>query len=279
MVLNCQGKLLNLESPIVMGILNATPDSFFDGGKYLNIENALQHAETMIEEGAMIIDVGGMSSRPGSEIIGNKEEMNRVIPIIFELHRRHPDVIISIDTLKAKVAHSAIQAGASMINDISGGIFDPEIVDVAIENNTPYIMMHMQGQPKDMQANPKYEDVVKEVLDFFAVRCRALRSRGLKDIILDPGFGFGKTIEHNYTLLAGLSVFRILDCPIMVGLSRKSMIYKLLNTTASEALNGTTAAHMVALQEGVNILRVHDVAPAVEAIKIYQQICRKSNTV
>ena len=269
--LNCNGRLLSLEIPIVMGILNVTPDSFYDGGKYTRVENALKKAEKMIEEGAAIIDVGGMSSRPGAEIIDPEEEIKRVVPVIEGLKRVHPDTIVSIDTVHGRVAQKAINAGASIINDISGGSIDEGILEVAKKNDTPYILMHMKGKPNTMQDNPEYTDVALDILKYLRDKVFELRKLGLKDIVIDPGFGFGKTIEQNYELLRKLSSFKILDCPILVGISRKSMIYKVLDVDADNALNGSTAAHMVALQNGSNILRVHDVREAAECVKIYQQ--------
>jgi len=260
---------VDLNNPIVMGILNVTPDSFYDGGHHENIVNAMQKVEEIVREGAAIVDVGGMSSRPSAEIISVEEELGRVIPIIKEINTQYPDQIISIDTVHGKVAQAAIDAGASMINDISGGSIDPSIIDVALEHDVPYILMHMQGKPSDMQSDPQYDDVVMDILTYLKNKVYELRNRGMKDLIIDPGFGFGKTIAQNFTLLKKMSVFRILDCPILVGLSRKSMLYKSLDITPDQALNSTTAAHMIALQNGAKILRVHDVKEALEAIKIY----------
>ncbi|NNF34433.1 MAG: dihydropteroate synthase [Saprospiraceae bacterium] len=278
MIVNCKGRILDLSSPQIMGILNVTPDSFYDGGKYKDLSAAIDQVGMMIEEGAAIIDVGGMSSRPGADIISEKEELSRVIPVIFEIARQYPDSIISVDTLRSKVADRAINAGASMVNDISGGIHDPEMIDVVSEHRAPYIIMHMKGNPKTMQQEPDYGDVTLEVLSFFAERVRLMRSQGINDVIIDPGFGFGKTIEHNYKLLEQLSVFRILDAPLLCGVSRKSMIYKLLNIPPGDALNGTTAAHMIALMGGANLLRVHDVKEAAQTIRIFMQVGRKSVT-
>lgn len=276
MVLNCKGRVLDLSAPQIMGILNVTPDSFYDGGNFRDLSIAIDHVGKMIEDGAAIIDVGGMSSRPGAEIISEKEELSRVIPVIFEIARQYPELIISVDTLRAKVADRALNAGASMVNDISGGLHDPEMVDIVSEYQVPYVIMHMKGTPKTMQQQADYEDVTLEVLGFFAERLRIMKLKEIKDIIIDPGFGFGKTMKHNYILLKKLSVFRILDSPVLCGISRKSMIYKLLDVTPEEALNGTTAAHMIALMGGANLLRVHDVKEAAETIRIFRQIGRKS---
>lgn len=273
--LNCNGRLLNLETPKVMGILNVTPDSFFDGGKYTEIDIAIDRVGQMIAEGAAIIDIGGMSSRPGAEVIDPSQELLRVLPVIEEVKRSFPNVIISIDTVHSEVAQKAIDAGASMVNDISGGSIDKKIWNVAKENNVPYILMHMKGTPNTMQLNPVYEDVALDILKYLRDKVYDLRAIGIKDIIIDPGFGFGKTVEQNYGLLGQLSSFRILDCPILVGLSRKSMIYKLLDIDSNQSKNGTTAAHMIALQNGVQLLRVHDVKEAIECIKIYNQMIAK----
>lgn len=270
--LNCNGRLLSLEIPMVMGILNVTPDSFYDGGKYTHVEDALEKARGMIEDGATIIDIGGMSSRPGAEIIDPEEEASRVIPVIQGLKGTNSEAIVSIDTVHGQVAQKAIDAGASMINDISGGSIDQEIWKVAKENNVPYILMHMQGKPNTMQDNPQYSNVALDILKYLRDKVFQLRNLGLKDIVIDPGFGFGKTVEQNFELLKKLSSFKILDCPMLVGISRKSMIYKLLDVDAENALNGSTAAHMIALQNGATILRAHDVKEAMECIKIYSQV-------
>lgn len=272
MNLNCKGRLLMLDSPIVMGILNVTPDSFFDGGEHDSLTNALEQTQKMVDEGATIIDVGGMSSRPGAEIISSEEEIRRVVPVIQEISNAFPDVFISLDTLHSAVANEGVQAGANIINDISGGNYDSKIWDVCIENDVPYILMHMQGEPNTMQHNPQYENVTLEILSFLKNRVHHLHSKGLKDIVIDPGFGFGKTVDQNFELLNKLGVFQILDLPILVGVSRKSMINKVLGTNPDSALNGTTAVHMLALERGANILRVHDVKEAVQCIKIYEKL-------
>lgn len=268
--LNCKGKLLDLSSPIVMGVLNVTPDSFFDGGKYNSEKSILSQAEKMIREGASIIDIGGMSSRPGAEIIDEKEELDRVIPAIKSIRKSFPNQIISIDTIHGKVAKMAVDHGASMINDISAGTIDPSMLDIVAELNVPYILMHMQGQPENMQKKPIYDDVLVEVVDFLIEKLGQLRGLGIKDIIIDPGFGFGKEIEHNFRLVKSLHVFKILECPILAGLSRKSFIYKTLKISSKESLTGTIALNLIALQQGAKILRVHDVKEAIETIKIWQ---------
>jgi dihydropteroate synthase len=270
--LNCKGKLLDLSHPIVMGILNVTPDSFYDGGKYVSDTSILEKAAKMLEEGAQIIDIGGMSSRPGAEIISVQEELDRVLPSIEMIIRHYPEAIISIDTIRSAVAKQAVQSGASIINDISAGKFDDQLFQTVADLDVPYILMHMQGKPKDMQENPAYKDIALEVLDFMIEQVGQLRALGVKDICIDPGFGFGKSLEHNYQLLKKMHIFKILELPILAGISRKSMIYKLLNTTPDKALNGTSALHMIALQEGARILRVHDVREAVEVVQLWQQL-------
>lgn len=270
--LNCNGKLLDLEQPVVMGILNVTPDSFFDGGHYVGESAVLQQVESMLAAGASIIDIGGMSSRPGAKIISDEEELSRVIPVIELIIKKFPDIIISIDTVKSVVARRSTEAGVSIVNDISAGRLDKNLYETVADLGVPYVLMHMQGTPGDMQKNPVYEDVTQEVLDFFIREVGKLRTLGIKDIILDVGFGFGKTVEHNFQLLRNLHVFQILDLPILTGLSRKSMVCRTLDVTPTDALNGTTALHMVALQQGSRILRAHDVREAIEVIKLWQQL-------
>lgn len=270
--INCKGILLDLETPLVMGILNVTPDSFYDGGRYEAESAILKHAEKMLAEGADIIDVGGMSSRPGAGIISIEEELERVIPAIEMIVRAFPQTVISIDTIRSKVAREAVEAGAHLINDISAGKLDKEMYAEVARLNVPYILMHMQGEPANMQQNPHYEDVVQEVLDFFIAETGKLRELGVKDVILDPGFGFGKTVSHNFQLLKNLEVFQILDCPILTGVSRKSMINKVLKIRPEEALNGTTALHMAALLNGTKLLRVHDVKEAKQTIQLWQAL-------
>jgi len=267
--LNCKGKLLTIEQPIVMGIINATPDSFYKGDLNDGLEKIVEQAGKMIREGATIIDIGGQSTRPGSERISASEEIKRVIPVIDTILASYPQTILSIDTYHSQVALAAINAGASLVNDISAGSLDPEMINCVSSLNVPYICMHMKGTPENMQNNPSYEDLVKEVLDFFIDKIDQCKRAGIKDLIIDPGFGFGKTIHQNFILLKQLSVFKILDKPILAGLSRKSMIYKTLGVDVSEALNGSTVLNTIALQQGASILRVHDVKDAKEAITIF----------
>lgn len=270
--INCKGKLLDLSTPKIMGILNVTPDSFFDGGRYNSVDNALFQVEKMLVEGADIIDIGGMSSRPGAEVISTEQELKRVIPIVEAIQQRFSDAIMSIDTVKAEVAKKAIEAGGHLINDISAGQFDAQLYETVATLDVPYCLMHMNGTPKTMQHNPEYDDVITHVTDFFIREVGILRALGVKDIILDVGFGFGKTIEHNYQLLKKLQDFKIFDLPLLVGVSRKSMIYKFLDIEPESALNATSALHFLALQNGGNLLRVHDVREAKEVIQLWQKI-------
>ena len=252
-----------------MGILNVTPDSFYDGGKYQGLDGQLHQVEKMLKEGATFIDIGGMSSRPGAGIIDEKEELERVLPAIEKINKTFPEAILSIDTLRSYVAKQAIEAGASIINDISAGRIDPQMYETVAELGTPYILMHMQGTPQQMQQNPTYKNVALEILDFFIAEIGKLRSLGVKDIIVDPGFGFGKTVDHNYELLQKMHVFKMLEVPILAGISRKSMICKVLKVSPTNALNGTTALHVIALQQGAKILRAHDVKEAMECIRLF----------
>ena len=270
--LNCKGRLIQLDTPKVMGILNVTPDSFYDGGHYDQQDSAFLQTEKMLEAGATFIDVGGMSSRPGAEIIDVETELERVIPIIQGIHERFPEAIISIDTVRAKVAKEAVEAGASIVNDISAGKIDANLYATVGALGVPYILMHMQGKPEDMQIAPSYDNVLEQVMDFLIHEIGKLRAVGVKDIILDPGFGFGKTVAHNYTLLGKMHLFKILELPILAGISRKSMICRVLEVAPKDALNGTTALHMVALQQGAKILRVHDVQEASETIKLFNAL-------
>lgn len=268
--LNCKGRLLNLSNPIVMGILNITPDSFFDGAVHTTEIEILTHVEKMLTEGATIIDIGGMTSKPGSVEISCDEELKRVIPVIEKIRKQFPHAYLSIDTYRSKVASVAIVAGADIINDISAGEWDSEIIQIAAQAKVPYIAMHIQGRPIDMQQNPSYTNVTEEVYDYFVEKIRVCTDLGIHDLIIDPGFGFGKTIENNYQLLHDMAVFSNLSKPILAGISRKSMICKPLNVNPSNAINGTTALHMIALQNGADILRVHDVKEALQCIKLFE---------
>jgi len=268
--LNCKGRILILDKPLVMSIINITPDSFYSGSRYEGIEIILAQAEKMLNEGASILDIGGQSTRPGSEKLSAEDELKRVIEPISAIHKRFPDAIISIDTYYSDVAKEAIFAGASIVNDISAGSMDNRMIQIVAELEIPYILMHMQGTPQTMQKAPEYNDVTKEVLDFFIEKVSVLHTAGVKDIIIDPGFGFGKTIAHNFSLLKNLSVFSILELPLLAGISRKSTIFKTLGVTADESLNGTTVLNTISLMNGAQILRVHDVKEAIEAIKLFE---------
>ena len=266
--INCKGKLIDLDFPKIMGILNITPDSFFDGGKYNDKKSILEQVEKMLSEGATFIDVGAYSSRPGATHISEEEELNRIVPIIKLLVAHFPEVLLSVDTFRSKVAEKCIEAGAAIINDISGGSADPNMFTTAVELQVPYIIMHMQGTPQNMQDNPQYNNITEDLILDFSKKTSELKKMGLNDIIIDLGFGFGKTVSHNYELLRNLDLFHALECPILTGISRKSMLYKPLDISAKEALNATTYANTIALQKGSQILRVHDVKEAQEIIAL-----------
>jgi len=266
LTLNAKGQLMTTGHPLVMGIINRTPDSFYSGSRVTDDTQLLQQAEKMIGEGADILDIGGQSTRPHAEWLGEEEELRRVVGAIAELHRRWPEVLLSVDTWYARVAREAVAAGASIVNDISGGSFDSEMLPTVGRLRVPYICMHMKGTPATMNKEAIYEDVVREVLDFFIERIEACRLAGIHDVILDPGFGFAKTAAHNFQLLHHLSLFRLTGKPILLGVSRKSSIYRTLGVTPEEALNGTTVLHTIGLLNGADILRVHDVKEAKEAI-------------
>lgn len=270
--INCGGALLDLSKPVIMGIINVTEDSFFADSRTQHIDQILQKAAQHLEEGALILDIGAQSTRPGAVDVGADTELERLLPAISALKTHYPKAIISVDTYYASVAEQTVHAGAAIINDISAGDMDADMISTVAKLQVPYIAMHMQGTPASMQQQPQYEDVLQEVLDYFIRKRAACLQAGIKDIIIDPGFGFGKTIAHNYTLLKKLTAFHMLDCPLLVGISRKSMIYRLLDTTPANALNGTTVLHTLALQQGAHILRVHDVKAAMETIKITQYI-------
>ena len=272
MTVNCKGSLVDLSTPKIMGILNITPDSFFDGGKYKNESDIVSQVEKMLSEGATFIDIGAYSSRPGAKHISEEEELQRILPVVDLLVNKFPEIIISIDTFRSKVAKETINAGAAIINDISAGQMDENMFSTVAKLQVPYIIMHMQGTPQNMQENPQYENVTTEVIKFFADQLFKLHQLKVNDVIIDPGFGFGKTLEHNYELLKNLSLFKNLDVPILAGISRKSMLYKPLGISANKALNATTSANTIALLNGANILRVHDVKEAMEAIKIVNQL-------
>lgn len=272
MTINCGGSSLNLSTPRVMGILNITPDSFYDGGRYTTEKQWIEHTEKMLSEGASIIDIGALSTRPGSKEIDEKEELERLLPAVKSISRHFPKTILSVDTWRANVAEKVVNQGAHIINDVSGGIFDPQMFATIAKLNVPYIMMHTNGRPETMQQDPQYRNLVLDIIDFFSNQLATLHQMGVDNVILDPGFGFGKTIDHNYQLLANLSSFQLFELPILVGVSRKSMVQKLLNISSREALNATTVLHTIALQNGANLLRVHDVKQAMEAIAIVNKM-------
>jgi dihydropteroate synthase len=267
--LNCKGRLLVVDKPIVMGIINSTPDSFYSGSRVSTIDAVLKKAGQMLQDGAAILDIGGQSTRPGSEQVPADDELLRVIPSIEAIHQNFPDTIISIDTFYSKVAKEAVAAGASIVNDISAGTIDNEMTGIVAGLKVPYVLMHMKGTPKTMQQEAHYDNVTGEVLDFFSWKIKELQLAGINDVIIDPGFGFAKTIAHNFELLRNLSVFKILDRPILIGLSRKSTIYNTLNITPDEASNGSTVLNTIAIMNGANILRVHDVKEALETITLF----------
>lgn len=270
--LNIKGRLIDLSTPKVMGILNITPDSFYKNSRTKTIDEALIKAAQFLNEGATFIDVGGYSSRPGARDISIDEETDRLVPVVESLVKAFPEAIISIDTFRAKVAQETIEAGAHIINDIAAGDMDEQMFETVAKLQVPYIMMHMQGTPQNMQQNPTYNNVLLEVIDYLAKKVAALTALHIHDVVIDPGFGFGKTIEHNYELLTQMEAFKIFKLPVLVGFSRKGMIYKTLGTTAAEALNGTSVLNTIALQKGAGILRVHDVKEAVECVRLVEKL-------
>ncbi len=266
--INCKGKLIDFSTPKVMGILNLTPDSFFDGGLYQNPKAILEKVAKMLNDGATFIDVGAYSSRPNAIHISEDEELKRLIPTLDLLVKTFPEILISVDTFRSKIAKESIEAGACMINDIAAGEMDVNMFKTIAQLQVPYIIMHMKGNPQNMQKNPTYENLLTEIMFFFSDKIQQLRALNVNDLIIDVGFGFGKTEDHNYQLLQNLDYFLNLNIPILTGISRKSMLYKPLNASAKEALNATTVANTIALLKGTSILRVHDVKEAVEAVKI-----------
>ena len=268
MTINCAGKLIDLSTPKIMGILNITPDSFYDGGRYNSDKKILDHVEKMIIDGAVFIDIGAYSSRPGGVDIDENEELKRIIPAIELVNKKFPEIIISIDTFRSKVAEACLNSGASIINDISASQLDEKMMETIAKYNVPYIIMHMKGNPQNMMDKTNYDDMLQEMIKYFSKKINQAISYKINDIIIDPGFGFAKNIKQNYDLLNHLDLLKILDKPIMVGISRKSMIYKSLDSTPEEALNGTTVLNTVALIKGASILRVHDVKEANECIKL-----------
>ncbi|WP_299097978.1 dihydropteroate synthase [Winogradskyella sp.] len=275
MTINCKGQLIDISTPKVMGILNVTPDSFYDGGQYKDEKSILNQVETILNEGATFVDIGGYSSRPGADYVSEAEELSRVVPVVQLILNHYPETLISIDTFRSEVAKKSIEAGAAIINDISAGHLDENMIATVGQLGVPYIMMHMKGNPETMQQQTDYDDLIKDINSYFAERIAKAHVAKINDIIIDPGFGFAKTTEQNYELLNNMELLQIVDKPILAGVSRKSMIYKTLNTTSENALNGTTALHMVALQKGAKILRVHDVKEAMECVTLFNQLKQK----
>ncbi len=272
MTINCNGQLIDLATPKVMGVLNLTPNSFFDGGKYSNELNVLNQVERMLSDGATYIDIGAYSTKPGAEFVSEGEEIDRLIPVLKLILKTFPETLISVDTFRSKVAKISVENGACIINDISAGSLDENMCQTVANMQVPYIMMHMKGTPQTMQGLTDYKNITKEMLFYFSEKVATARNFGINDIIIDPGFGFAKTTAQNFEVLSNLELFQMLELPMLVGISRKSMIYKTLETTPQFALNGTTVLNTVALQKGANILRVHDVKEAVECIKLINQL-------
>ena len=270
--INCKGNLIDLSTPKVMGVINLTPDSFYDGGKLTSEKEILLQANKMLQEGATFLDLGAYSSRPGAQFVSEKEEIHRLLPVIKILLNEFPETLLSIDTFRSNVANESIYAGASLINDISAGTLDDHMFKIIAQHQVPYVMMHMRGTPETMMQNTDYTDLTKEVIYYFSERIAKARSFGINDLIVDPGFGFSKTLDQNYDLFNDLELFRYLNAPLLIGISRKSMIQKKIKTTAADSLNGTTALHAIAIQKGASILRVHDVKEAFETINLLQNL-------
>lgn len=270
--LNLGGKLLMLDNPVIMAVINVTSDSFYEQSRFSDVNKLLEYAEKQLTEGATFLDLGGMSSRPGAPVSDPKEEEKKMIPVIKALKKEFPDAFLSVDTVHSSVANAAVNEGVVLINDISAGTIDPEMFPFIAKTGVPYVLMHMKGVPKNMQNDTHYDQIEVDVLDFLILKYQELKKSGVKDIIIDPGFCFGKSIMQNYILLHKLAVFNILECPILVGLSRKSMIYKIIEGSPEDALFGTTALHFYALQQGASILRVHDVKPAMDTIKVWNAL-------
>lgn len=272
MTINCKGKLIDLSTPKVMGILNVTPDSFYDRGRFKEESSILNQVEHMLTEGATFIDVGAYSSRPGADHVSETEELQRILPIVELLVKQFPEIVLSIDTFRSEVAKQCIEAGAAMINDISAGQLDEKMMETVGKLQVPYVMMHMKGTPKTMQQHTDYDDLLKDIIYYFSERIAEAKAHKIIDVIIDPGFGFSKKLEQNYELLSHLELLKIIEKPILVGVSRKSMIYKLLKTTPEQALNGTSSLNTIALLKGAKILRVHDVKEAMECVTLINQL-------
>ncbi|MFN7045290.1 MAG: dihydropteroate synthase [Flavobacterium sp.] len=272
MTINCNGNLIGLTTPKVMGILNVTPNSFYDGGKHKEINSIIHQVDKMLSEGADFIDIGAYSSKPSAEFVSEEEEIKRLVPIVKSLIETFPTIILSVDTFRANVAKASVENGVAMVNDIAAGLLDDKMLKTVAQLKVPYIMMHMRGNPQTMQSLTDYEDIVKEMIFYFSERIQKARSFGISDIVIDPGFGFAKTVEQNYEVLHKMELFSMLELPLLAGISRKSMIYKVLESSPQEALNGTSVLNTIALQKGAKILRVHDVKEAVECIKLVSKL-------
>jgi dihydropteroate synthase len=271
MTINCKGQIIDLSTPKIMGILNITPNSFYDGGKYSLENNAISQVEKMLKEGATFIDIGAYSSKPNAEFVSQEEELIKIIPVVKTIHKEFPEALLSIDTFRSSVAQECLNNGAAMINDISAGSLDEKMMEVIAINNVPYIMMHLRGTPQTMQSHTNYEHLINEMITYFSDKVNKARSLGINDLIIDPGFGFAKTTVQNYEILSNLELFKILELPILAGISRKSMIYKTLDSNPDEALNGTTVLNTIAITKGATIIRVHDVKEAMECV----MLCKK----
>jgi dihydropteroate synthase len=272
MTINCKGQIIDLTTPKIMGILNITPNSFYDGGKYSLENNAISQVEKMLKEGATFIDIGAYSSKPNAEFVSQEEELIRIIPVVKTILKEFPEALLSIDTFRSSVAQECLNNGAALINDISAGNLDEKMMEVIAINNVPYIMMHLRGTPQTMQSHTNYEHLINEMITYFSDKVNKARSLGINDLIIDPGFGFAKTTDQNYEILSNLELFKILELPILAGVSRKSMIYKPLGVTANDALNGTTVLNTIAISKGATIIRVHDVKEALECVKLCEKL-------
>jgi len=272
MTINCKGQIIDLSTPKIMGILNITPNSFYDGGKFSLENNAIAQVEIMLNEGATFIDIGACSSKPNAEFVSEEEELSRIIPVVKALIKEFPKTLLSIDTFRSSVAQECLNNGAALINDISAGSLDEKMMEVIASNKVPYIMMHLRGTPQTMQNQTNYEHLINEILTYFSDKINKARSLGINDLIVDPGFGFAKTTDQNYEILSNLELFKVLELPILAGISRKSMIYKTLDINAEEALNGTTVLNTIAITKGASIIRVHDVKEAMECVKLCEKL-------
>jgi dihydropteroate synthase len=272
MTINCKGQIIDLSTPKIMGILNITPNSFYDGGKYSLENNAIAQVEIMLNEGATFIDIGAYSSKPNAEFVSEEEELSRIIPVVKALIKEFPKALLSIDTFRSSVAQECLNNGAALINDISAGSLDEKMMEVIASNKVPYIMMHLRGTPQTMQNQTNYEHLINEILTYFSDKINKARNLGINDLIIDPGFGFAKTTDQNYEILSNLELLKVLELPILAGISRKSMIYKTLDINAEEALNGTTVLNTIAITKGASIIRVHDVKQAMECVKLCEKL-------